>query len=83
MPKRKILKKIPRFSSEAQERAFWEEHDTADYVDWSSTHQQQTGIIRLLRERGANPADKDGRGKQVIQAVTSEWIRTLLIGGSG
>ncbi len=35
MPERKKLKKIPRFSSEAEERAFWEEHDTADYVDWS------------------------------------------------
>ncbi len=45
--------------------------------------QQQTGIIRLLLERGASPADKDGRGKQVRQAATSEWIRTLLIGGSG
>ena len=45
--------------------------------------QQQTGIIRLLLERGASPTDKDGRGKQVRQAATSEWIRTLLIGGSG
>ena len=25
----------PRFESEAEERAFWETHDTADYVDWS------------------------------------------------
>jgi hypothetical protein len=40
--------------------------------------QQQTGIIRLLLERGARPTDKDGRGKQVRQAATSEWIRTLL-----
>ena len=45
--------------------------------------QQQTGIIRLLLERGASPTDKDGQGKQVSQAATSEWIRTLLIGGSG
>lgn len=45
--------------------------------------QQQTGIIRLLLERGASPTDKDGRGNQVRQAVRSEWIRTLLIGGSG
>jgi ankyrin repeat protein len=45
--------------------------------------QQQAGIIRLLLERGAKPTDKDGRGKQVRQAATSEWIRTLLIGGSG
>ncbi|MFA6109556.1 MAG: BrnA antitoxin family protein [Candidatus Latescibacterota bacterium] len=35
MPKRRELRTIPRFNSEAQERAFWEEHDTADYVDWS------------------------------------------------
>jgi predicted DNA binding CopG/RHH family protein len=33
MPKR--LKKIPKFKTEAQERAFWEKHDSADYVDWS------------------------------------------------
>jgi ankyrin repeat protein len=45
--------------------------------------QQQAGIIRLLLERGANPADKDGRGKQVRQAATSEWVRMLLVAGSG
>ena len=45
--------------------------------------QQQTGIISLLLERGARPTDKDGRGRQVRQAATSEWIRSLLIGTSG
>ncbi len=35
MPKRKRLKTIPRFESEAEERVFWETHDTADYADWS------------------------------------------------
>ena len=25
---------IPRFQNEAQERAFWESHDSTDYVDW-------------------------------------------------
>jgi ankyrin repeat protein len=45
--------------------------------------QQQTGIITLLLERGASPTDKDGRGKQVRQAATSEWIRALLIGEAG
>ena len=42
--------------------------------------QQQAGIIGLLLERGAKPTDKDGRGKQVRQAATSEWIRALLNG---
>ena len=29
------LKPIPQFSSEAEERAFWESADSADYLDWS------------------------------------------------
>ena len=31
----KKLRPIPTFKSEAQERKFWETHDTADYLDWS------------------------------------------------
>ena len=31
----KKLKPIPSFRSEAEERTFWETHDTTDYVDWS------------------------------------------------
>jgi predicted DNA binding CopG/RHH family protein len=27
--------KLPRFKSEAQERKFWEAHDSAELVDWS------------------------------------------------
>lgn len=26
---------VPRFRSEAEERAFWQEHDSVDYIDWS------------------------------------------------
>jgi predicted DNA binding CopG/RHH family protein len=28
-------KKIPEFKTEAEEREFWESHDSTDYVDWS------------------------------------------------
>ena len=31
----KQTKAIPKFTSEAQERAFWETYDTTDYLDWS------------------------------------------------
>ncbi|MEQ1890627.1 MAG: BrnA antitoxin family protein [Alphaproteobacteria bacterium] len=31
---RKKLKPIPAFRDEAEERRFWETHDSADYVDW-------------------------------------------------
>ena len=44
--------------------------------------EQQTGIIRLLLERGARVTDQDGRGKPVRQAATSEWIRALLEEGT-
>lgn len=29
------MKPIPEFSDEAEERRFWQEHDSADYIDWS------------------------------------------------
>lgn len=29
-------KPIPAFKSEAEERKFWETHDSTDYVDWSA-----------------------------------------------
>ncbi len=37
MPKSRLRqrKPIPSFRSEREERAFWETHDTTDYVDWS------------------------------------------------
>jgi len=31
----KPRKVIPKFESEAKERAFWESRDSSDYVDWS------------------------------------------------
>ena len=31
----KALKPIPKFTSEAQERKFWEKNDSTEYVDWS------------------------------------------------
>lgn len=31
----KRLKSVPSFKTEAEERAFWETHDSRDYTDWS------------------------------------------------
>lgn len=31
----KPVKAIPKFRSEAQERAFWESHDSSTLVDWT------------------------------------------------
>jgi predicted DNA binding CopG/RHH family protein len=29
------LKAVPNFKSEAEERKFWETHDSDEYIDWS------------------------------------------------
>jgi predicted DNA binding CopG/RHH family protein len=29
------LKSIPAFKTEAEERKFWETHDSTDYIDWN------------------------------------------------
>ncbi len=31
----KKSKPVPAFKTEAEERKFWETHDSADYTDWS------------------------------------------------
>ena len=33
--KKREKKPIPTFVTEAEERQFWETHDSSDYVDWS------------------------------------------------
>ena len=30
-----MKKKIPEFKSEAEERLFWQKHDSSEYIDWS------------------------------------------------
>ncbi len=36
---KKRLKTIPEFASEEEERRFWEQNDSADYLDWSKAQQ--------------------------------------------
>ena len=45
---KKALKALPGFAGEADERRFWETHDSADYVDWSSA--------RLIRFPNLKPS---------------------------
>ena len=39
-------KSIPSFENEDQEREFWSEHDSTDYVDWS---QAETAVFPRLK----------------------------------
>ena len=33
------LKEVPSFSSEEEVRVFWEQHDSAEYLDWNKAQQ--------------------------------------------
>ena len=35
MPKQTVKQAIPKSKTEAQERAYWETHDSSDHVDWT------------------------------------------------
>jgi hypothetical protein len=49
----KELKPIPKLANEAEERAFWESHDSADYIDWSRA--RTTSFPNLRQTPPSNP----------------------------
>lgn len=34
-----MKKKIPKFKNEDEERLFWQEHDSSEYIDWSDAEE--------------------------------------------
>lgn len=34
-----MKKKIPKFNSEAEERIFWQNNDSSEYIDWSDAEE--------------------------------------------
>jgi predicted DNA binding CopG/RHH family protein len=45
--KAKKTKPVPKFKSEAEEREFWETHDSAEYLDWSKTDRARFPNLKL------------------------------------
>ena len=43
----KKLKKIPHFKTEAQERRWWQTHDSTEYVDWSKAQHVSFPNLKL------------------------------------
>ena len=39
-------KPVPDFANEAEERAFWETHDSADFVDWSKAERARFANLK-------------------------------------
>ena len=44
------LKPVPSFPSEAEERKFWETHDSTDYVDWNKAQRVQLPNLKSSPE---------------------------------
>lgn len=49
------LKPIPQFKSEAEEREFWETHDSSDYVDWSKARSANFPNLKYKPPRDRTP----------------------------
>jgi predicted DNA binding CopG/RHH family protein len=41
------LKPISKFRTEAEERKFWETHDSTDYIDWSKARRVRFPNLKL------------------------------------
>lgn len=60
-------KSVPAFASEAEERAFWESHDSAEYVNWDDAD-----VVVLPNLRPATAEDRDeGGGAGAAMAAES------------
>ena len=79
----KKLKPVPRFRSEAEERAFWESHDTADYFDLSKAVRVQfpnlkfsTKSISLRLPQGLLDRIKVAANKRDVpyQSLIKVWL---------
>jgi len=42
----KKLKPLPAFANEAEERKFWETHDSADYLDWRNAERARFPYLK-------------------------------------
>lgn len=48
MPKK--YKLIPKFKTEAEERKFWQTHDSTEYVDWSKAERVSFPNLQLTNK---------------------------------
>jgi predicted DNA binding CopG/RHH family protein len=77
------LKKIPSFANEAEERRFWETHDSTDYVDWSKAQRARfpnqklsTTAISLRLPQGTLDRIKVAANKRDMpyQSLIKYWL---------
>ena len=88
---KKKLKPIPRFKSEAEERRFWETHDSTDYVDWRAAERVRfpnlkpsTTAISLRLPAGLLERIKVAANKRDMpyQSLNKAWLTEKVERGS-
>ncbi|MFK7848896.1 MAG: BrnA antitoxin family protein [Rhodothermales bacterium] len=76
-------KTIPKFKTEADERAFWESHDSSDYVDWKEAQsitmpnlKPSTKTISLRLPEGLLDSIKIEANKRDMpyQSLIKSWL---------
>jgi hypothetical protein len=50
----RVVKPVPIFTDEAEERRFWETHDSTDYVDWSGALRVRLPNLKLTSAADVN-----------------------------
>jgi CopG antitoxin of type II toxin-antitoxin system len=55
----KKLMLIPKFRSEAEERRFWQTHDSSDYVDWRKAKRMRFPNLKRSRSNERSPPRKE------------------------
>ena len=81
------LKPVPDFASEAEERAFWQTHDTSDHVDWAKAERVRfpnlkpsTRSISLRLPQGLLDELKVAANKRDVpyQSLIKVWLAERL-----
>jgi len=76
-------KRVPNFKTEAEERAFWENHDSSDYVDWKQAEsvsmpnlKPSTKTISLRLPEGLLDSIKIEANKRDMpyQSLIKSWL---------
>lgn len=76
-------KKIPKFKTEAEERAYWEKHDSSDHFDWKQAKsvsmpnlKPSTKTISLRLPEGLLDSIKIEANKRDIpyQSLIKAWL---------
>jgi predicted DNA binding CopG/RHH family protein len=77
------LKPIPSFKNEAQERKFWETHDSTNYVDWNKAQRARfpnlkpsTTAISIRLPQGLLEQIKIAANKRDVpyQSLIKMWL---------